>query len=155
MLSTLRYVRELTGGQPIFALLGGMHLVHASTKRIDTTIRELRQLKVQRLAPVHCTGAAATAALWTAFPKRMDNGHVGSTFSLPRTEPVPPFDNTRGHPSTHDEDQYHALPHTSTVSVRIRILFGPALLILAQSMGWSLKRPVEALRWPRIRSIWS
>jgi 7,8-dihydropterin-6-yl-methyl-4-(beta-D-ribofuranosyl)aminobenzene 5'-phosphate synthase len=85
VISTLRYVRELTGGQPIFALLGGMHLVNASANRIDMTIRELRQLKVQRLAPVHCTGPAATAALWTAFPKRIDNCHVGSTFSFAMT----------------------------------------------------------------------
>jgi 7,8-dihydropterin-6-yl-methyl-4-(beta-D-ribofuranosyl)aminobenzene 5'-phosphate synthase len=62
-----------------------MHLVNASANRIDMTIRELRQLKVQRLAPVHCTGPAATAALWTAFPKRIDNCHVGSTFSFAMT----------------------------------------------------------------------
>ncbi|MHB8862784.1 MAG: MBL fold metallo-hydrolase [Pirellulaceae bacterium] len=82
VISTLRYVQELTGGQPILAVLGGMHLVNASAKRIEMSVRALRQLRVQRLAPIHCTGSAANAALWTAFPRRIDNCHVGSTFTF-------------------------------------------------------------------------
>jgi 7,8-dihydropterin-6-yl-methyl-4-(beta-D-ribofuranosyl)aminobenzene 5'-phosphate synthase len=82
IISTLRYVRELTGDRTIVAVLGGTHLINASARRIEMTIRELRQLKVQCLAPAHCTGTLATAALWNAFPRRCDGCHVGSTFSF-------------------------------------------------------------------------
>ena len=40
IISTLRYVQELTNRRPILAVLGGMHLVNASAKRIEMTIRE-------------------------------------------------------------------------------------------------------------------
>ena len=56
IISTLRYVRELIGDRVIFAVLGGMHLINASAKRIEMTVRELRRLKVQFLALAHCTG---------------------------------------------------------------------------------------------------
>ena len=82
IISTLRYLHELTGGRPILAVLGGMHLINASAKRIELTIRELRRLKVQCLTFAHCTGTAATVALWNAFPRRCDGCHVGSTFSF-------------------------------------------------------------------------
>jgi 7,8-dihydropterin-6-yl-methyl-4-(beta-D-ribofuranosyl)aminobenzene 5'-phosphate synthase len=82
IISTLRYVREITGNRAIIAVMGGMHLIHASAKRIEMTIRELRQLKVQCLAFAHCTGTVATTALWNAFPNRCDGCHVGSTFSF-------------------------------------------------------------------------
>lgn len=82
IISTLRYVREITAHRPILAVLGGMHLVNASAKRIEMTIRELRRLKVQCVTFTHCTGTAAMVALWTAFPRRCEGGHVGSVFSF-------------------------------------------------------------------------
>jgi 7,8-dihydropterin-6-yl-methyl-4-(beta-D-ribofuranosyl)aminobenzene 5'-phosphate synthase len=82
VISTLRYVHELSGGQPILAVVGGMHLVSASSRRIDATIRELRRLKVKQVAPAHCTGLAATSAMHAAFPRRCEPCHVGSTFSF-------------------------------------------------------------------------
>jgi 7,8-dihydropterin-6-yl-methyl-4-(beta-D-ribofuranosyl)aminobenzene 5'-phosphate synthase len=82
VISTLRYVHELSGGQSILAVVGGMHLVNASSRRIDATIRELRRLKVKQVAPAHCTGLAATSAMLAAFPRRCEPCHVGSTFSF-------------------------------------------------------------------------
>jgi 7,8-dihydropterin-6-yl-methyl-4-(beta-D-ribofuranosyl)aminobenzene 5'-phosphate synthase len=68
VINTLQYVRELTDGSPIHAVMGGMHLVRASRNRMDRTIAALRQLAVERLGPAHCTGRAATTELWDAFP---------------------------------------------------------------------------------------
>ena len=81
-INTLRYVQHLKGGKPILAVLGGMHLVNASPKRITRTIRELRRLDVQLLAPAHCTGVAATVALWNAFPGKCAACQVGSQFTF-------------------------------------------------------------------------
>ena len=70
VVNTLRHVRELTGGRPIRAVAGGMHLAAASEDRMTRTIAALRELDVEGLGPAHCTGAPATAALWAAFPGR-------------------------------------------------------------------------------------
>ena len=67
-INTLDHIQRLTNGQPIRAVLGGMHLGSASQERIAWTINELRRFDLHQLAPMHCTGMKATAALWNAFP---------------------------------------------------------------------------------------
>lgn len=78
VINTLLYIRQLTGGRPIHAVLGGLHLVQASAKRLERTIEELQRLAVQRLGPAHCTGSRAVAALWNAFPRQCFDYHVGT-----------------------------------------------------------------------------
>jgi 7,8-dihydropterin-6-yl-methyl-4-(beta-D-ribofuranosyl)aminobenzene 5'-phosphate synthase len=80
VVNTLRYVRQLAGGKAIYAVLGGMHLAGAPAERTLRTVEELRELQIDRLAPAHCTGMAATAAFWTAFPGRCFPCHVGAKF---------------------------------------------------------------------------
>ena len=80
VINTLRYVQELSGGRPLCAVLGGMHLVHASPERLAAVIEGLRQCGVERLGPAHCTGAAATAALWNALPGQCFSCNVGDAF---------------------------------------------------------------------------
>jgi metal-dependent hydrolase (beta-lactamase superfamily II) len=57
-----------------------MHLLNAGRERITNTVEALRTLGVQRLAPAHCTGAAATACLWHEFPQSCVATAVGSRF---------------------------------------------------------------------------
>jgi len=78
VINTLRYVRQLTDERPIHAVLGGMHLGGASAQRLKRTIDELREMNIHRLGPAHCTGRAATAALWDALPGRCVPCHVGT-----------------------------------------------------------------------------
>ena len=78
VINTLHYIRALTNGRPIHAVMGGMHLVTASCDRMKRTIEALRQLGVERLAPAHCTGIAATTELWNAFPSRCIPGTVST-----------------------------------------------------------------------------
>ena len=78
VINTLRYVRQRTDNRPIHAVLGGMHLVSASAQRLKWTIHELREMKIDCLGPSHCTGRAATAALWDALPGQCIPCHVGT-----------------------------------------------------------------------------
>jgi 7,8-dihydropterin-6-yl-methyl-4-(beta-D-ribofuranosyl)aminobenzene 5'-phosphate synthase len=78
VINTLRYVAELTGNRPIWAVIGGMHLGDASAERLDRTIEELRRLGVRLLGPGHCTGTPATVALWSAFPGRCLTCHAST-----------------------------------------------------------------------------
>ncbi len=82
IINTLEYVRELTHGRRIHAVMGGMHLVAASRERMDRTISALRQFEVECLYPAHCTGFAATADLWNAFPGKCFQCMVGTTMEF-------------------------------------------------------------------------
>jgi 7,8-dihydropterin-6-yl-methyl-4-(beta-D-ribofuranosyl)aminobenzene 5'-phosphate synthase len=82
VINTLLYVLELTDHQPLYAVIGGMHLVHASTERMHRTLEELRRLDIKLLGPAHCTGRSATVALSNAYPDQILACHVGSQFEF-------------------------------------------------------------------------
>ena len=82
--NTLEYVRHLTGGRPIHTVLGGMHLLNATSERRDQTLAAFRRFDIQRLAPAHCTGLPALARLWTAFPDRCSSCAVGTSLLFQR-----------------------------------------------------------------------
>jgi 7,8-dihydropterin-6-yl-methyl-4-(beta-D-ribofuranosyl)aminobenzene 5'-phosphate synthase len=84
IINTLTYVRQLSGG-PIHAVIGGTHLLNASPQRLSQTIAALRAMDLKLIAPAHCTGPRASAALWTAFPDQIADSCVGAqwTFKQP------------------------------------------------------------------------
>jgi len=77
--------RRLIPGQRIDLLLGGYHLAGAAVEdRIDATVRDLRELVEPRIvAPGHCTGWRAAAALANAFsPAGCAPSVVGTRYVL-------------------------------------------------------------------------
>ena len=82
VVNTLEYVSRITGQRRIHAVLGGMHLLRASRKRIEATGDALERFKVRVIAPGHCTGAAAVAYLWNRFPSRVKECATGSRFGF-------------------------------------------------------------------------
>ncbi|HUU26861.1 MAG TPA: MBL fold metallo-hydrolase [archaeon] len=78
VINTLRYIRQITGGKPLHAVAGGMHLVKASEKRIERTIENIKELEIERLYPVHCTGISATARIWCSLPGKCFACPVGT-----------------------------------------------------------------------------
>ena len=85
VVNTLLYIRELTHGRPIHAVMGGMHLGAAGPARMEETVRAFRQFGVRRIGPAHCTGAAAKAKLWEELPDRCFRCETGTgmTFQVP------------------------------------------------------------------------
>jgi 7,8-dihydropterin-6-yl-methyl-4-(beta-D-ribofuranosyl)aminobenzene 5'-phosphate synthase len=80
--------RRLAPSQPIDLLLGGYHLAGATVEgRIEPTIRDLQQLIIPRIvAPGHCTGWRATAALANGFsPDSFAPSVVGTRYVLSAT----------------------------------------------------------------------
>lgn len=72
-------------GAPIDVVLGGYHLSgKAMETRIEATVRDLRDgIRPRLVAPGHCTGWRAKAALAQAFaPGRYGPSVVGSTYAL-------------------------------------------------------------------------
>jgi 7,8-dihydropterin-6-yl-methyl-4-(beta-D-ribofuranosyl)aminobenzene 5'-phosphate synthase len=72
-------------GVPIDVVLGGYHLSgKAMEERIEATVRDLgERVRPRVVAPGHCTGWRAKAALAQAFaPERYGPSVVGSTYTL-------------------------------------------------------------------------
>ena len=78
----LERVQALTRGRPFRAVLGGLHLGNATDARLRWTIDRLRGFGLRLLAPMHCTGPRAAAALWTAFPASCRSGGAGAVFDF-------------------------------------------------------------------------
>jgi 7,8-dihydropterin-6-yl-methyl-4-(beta-D-ribofuranosyl)aminobenzene 5'-phosphate synthase len=70
VVNTLDYISSLTGRNSIYAVIGGMHLLHANHKRIANTINAFQKYEVQKIVPLHCTGRKATMNLKNAFGNR-------------------------------------------------------------------------------------
>jgi 7,8-dihydropterin-6-yl-methyl-4-(beta-D-ribofuranosyl)aminobenzene 5'-phosphate synthase len=84
VINTLRHIESFTGSKRIFAVLGGMHLLHASEERLQFTLQELERRGMRMLVPLHCTGWQPTLRLWHAFPEQCLQGGVGAVFRFGR-----------------------------------------------------------------------
>lgn len=84
VVNTLEYIRHLTNGRTVHALIGGMHLLNASAERMKKTFETFRRLEIERIAPAHCTGISAVAQLWTLFPGCCSTCAVGASVTFPR-----------------------------------------------------------------------
>jgi 7,8-dihydropterin-6-yl-methyl-4-(beta-D-ribofuranosyl)aminobenzene 5'-phosphate synthase len=84
VVNTLDHVRRQTGGKPVRAVIGGLHLGSAGDERIRQTVDRLRDARLEILAPAHCTGWPATAKLWQAFPEIFRPAGVGTVFEFKR-----------------------------------------------------------------------
>ncbi len=82
VVNTLEYIRELTAGSRIRAVMGGMHLLSAGPVRMDKTVAGLKDLAVQEFYPFHCTGREAVDRLYREFPQRCFPFSTGTVFTL-------------------------------------------------------------------------
>jgi 7,8-dihydropterin-6-yl-methyl-4-(beta-D-ribofuranosyl)aminobenzene 5'-phosphate synthase len=78
-----RYAQRLTGGQPLYALLGGFHLGGpAFEPLIPRVLDELATMNPGVLVPAHCTGWRAQHAMSARFPAAFIPNSVGTSFRL-------------------------------------------------------------------------
>lgn len=78
VINTLKHISQLTKHRPIYTVMGGMHLGDAAPGRIESTIEALRDFKIERLGPAHCTGGQATREFFSAFPGKCFDCSVGT-----------------------------------------------------------------------------
>ncbi len=68
----------------LYTVTGGFHLVSAERQDIERVASILHDgLKVQRVAPGHCTGEQAFAVFMDRFKERFDRAGLGAVLSLP------------------------------------------------------------------------
>jgi len=73
---------EVSGGNKIEGIIGGLHLVEASGTVIKRTVDELSQLNIVWISAGHCTGFKAQVELYRAFGERFSPLHTGMQFEL-------------------------------------------------------------------------
>jgi 7,8-dihydropterin-6-yl-methyl-4-(beta-D-ribofuranosyl)aminobenzene 5'-phosphate synthase len=78
-----RYATRLTGGQPLYALLGGFHLNGPLFEPlIPRVLDDLAAMNPGVLVPAHCTGWRAQHAMSARFPAAFTPNTVGTSFHL-------------------------------------------------------------------------
>jgi len=80
VVNTMTSITALSGDARGRAILGGMHLLRASSERMSFTLRSLEAHPGLILGAAHCTGADQTALLWQHFPGQCRECHAGSRF---------------------------------------------------------------------------
>jgi 7,8-dihydropterin-6-yl-methyl-4-(beta-D-ribofuranosyl)aminobenzene 5'-phosphate synthase len=83
IVNTVRYVRRLTGGDAVAAVVGGFHLSGPMLEPIiEPTVEAFAELAPALLAPAHCTGWKAVHRLAARFPDEFVMSTVGTTIEL-------------------------------------------------------------------------
>lgn len=80
VVNTLDYTTKITNQSNVYAIMGGMHLIHANETRIKRTIEAFRKYEIQKIIPLHCTGTKAKESLKTALGDKcsflVSGGHM-------------------------------------------------------------------------------
>ena len=84
VVNTLDAIAKISGKECVHAVLGGMHLLRASTERMARTTAALKSYGVQVVAPMHCTGQQQAAAIRAAMPEQFVQLAAGLTLTIPR-----------------------------------------------------------------------
>jgi 7,8-dihydropterin-6-yl-methyl-4-(beta-D-ribofuranosyl)aminobenzene 5'-phosphate synthase len=87
IVNSVRYAMKVTGKQRVRGVFGGFHLGFPGTpeSKTERTIEALRDLEVELLCPMHCTGMAATMELARAFPETFLLNCVGAQVPIAAT----------------------------------------------------------------------
>lgn len=80
IVNTLEYVKHLSLGKRIRAVIGGFHLVNASPRRMEKTISALKEIAPDVLVPCHCTGDDAFDDIQRGLGDKVVNGQAGKIF---------------------------------------------------------------------------
>ncbi len=78
LVNILNHVRERTGKEEIYAIIGGTHLGFAGDAQFTETLAALARFRVARLGVSHCTGLPRAAALAERLGERFFFGSVGA-----------------------------------------------------------------------------
>jgi 7,8-dihydropterin-6-yl-methyl-4-(beta-D-ribofuranosyl)aminobenzene 5'-phosphate synthase len=68
IINTLQQAIKLTNAERVRAVIGGFHLIDATSDRIERTVQELKKLNPEIVVPMHCTGFKAKKKIAEALP---------------------------------------------------------------------------------------
>ena len=85
VVNTLEYARDTIGKVPVYAALGGFHLLNLDDDKLAWTAQKLKEFGVQNFLGAHCTGIEATYRIRQLNGLARKNAAVaavGATFDL-------------------------------------------------------------------------
>ena len=83
IINTIYNAQKITGISKIFGILGGFHLSGSYfEKRIDQTIKKLREVNPKIIVPMHCSGWRGKNGLFQSFPDAFIWNSVGNLYSF-------------------------------------------------------------------------
>jgi 7,8-dihydropterin-6-yl-methyl-4-(beta-D-ribofuranosyl)aminobenzene 5'-phosphate synthase len=80
IVNTVRYAREISGVERVWAILGGFHLAPAEDDDIRRTIDAIVEIEPHMVVPSHCTGFKAMAEFARRMPEQFVLGAVGTGY---------------------------------------------------------------------------
>jgi 7,8-dihydropterin-6-yl-methyl-4-(beta-D-ribofuranosyl)aminobenzene 5'-phosphate synthase len=82
IINTIRQARQVSGVQPIHALVGGFHLAPAPEDYLNRVMAELKTLDIQHIFPMHCSGPNFLEAAKREMPQALVLCTTGSRFTF-------------------------------------------------------------------------
>lgn len=82
LINTLEQALRQSQASRLHAVIGGLHLLHADDRRIETTVNALKAFAPDLIVPCHCTGRRAVDALKSAFGAGVVTGVSGAIFDF-------------------------------------------------------------------------
>jgi 7,8-dihydropterin-6-yl-methyl-4-(beta-D-ribofuranosyl)aminobenzene 5'-phosphate synthase len=78
----LQDISSHTGCREFYAVIGGTHLGTASKEYAEKTIEALKQFKVKKIAPAHCSGFEIKCMFASKFKNEFCRASVGEVFEF-------------------------------------------------------------------------
>jgi len=82
VINSIKHAMRIMNQDKIYAVIGGMHLLHSSEEKISKIIHNLEILNPEFLVPLHCTGFLAINKIFSKFKGRVKLFNVGDVFKL-------------------------------------------------------------------------
>lgn len=82
LINVLKHARALFPGVPLYGAMGGLHLSGTTEKIIPDTVRDLQSFGLKLVAPGHCTGWRALAAMARVFGDELVPSAVGKKYLI-------------------------------------------------------------------------
>lgn len=80
VVNAIRQAQAASGVRKVHALIGGFHLAPYKEDYVRQTVAELRDLDVDYVVPLHCTGEPFYEIAKAEMPKRLLRGYTGTRF---------------------------------------------------------------------------
>jgi 7,8-dihydropterin-6-yl-methyl-4-(beta-D-ribofuranosyl)aminobenzene 5'-phosphate synthase len=82
VINTLSHVQNIIGEKNIYAVIGGLHLVKTTGKKLGTIIERLERFNLEKIVVGHCTGNDAIQALYSRFKDKLILNTVGNIITF-------------------------------------------------------------------------
>jgi 7,8-dihydropterin-6-yl-methyl-4-(beta-D-ribofuranosyl)aminobenzene 5'-phosphate synthase len=80
IVNAVRHAQKTTGVEKVHAVLGGFHLTGAKPEAIQRTVADIKSIKPDYIAPMHCTGHEAIAAFEREMPEQFILNTAGTKY---------------------------------------------------------------------------